>query len=101
MQRSSSPRLPRNGSFLTAQKKDLTYDRLRVWVEKSNYHPLRAEFLTEAGKPLKTAQYSGYKNIAGKVRPTEIGHSRLGSPERALDDRNSRNDRPKCTVVDV
>jgi outer membrane lipoprotein-sorting protein len=58
--------------FLTARKKDLTYDKLRVWVDKATYRPTHAEFLTGAGKPLKTAQYQGYRSIAGKSRPTEI-----------------------------
>jgi outer membrane lipoprotein-sorting protein len=58
--------------FLTAQKKDLTYDQLRVWVQKKTYRPLRAEFLTAAGKTLKTATYGAYKPIVGKTRPTQM-----------------------------
>jgi outer membrane lipoprotein-sorting protein len=58
--------------FLTAKKKGLTYDKLRVWVEKATMRPIQADFLTLGGIPLKKASYSGYKMIAGKVRPTTI-----------------------------
>ena len=58
--------------LLTAKKQGLTYEKVRVWVEKSTYRPLKAEFLTPAGKPLKVAVYSGYMSLAGKIRPSEI-----------------------------
>jgi outer membrane lipoprotein-sorting protein len=55
--------------FLSANKKGLTYDKIRVWVEKKNFFPLKAEFLTLAGKPLKTAVYQDNLMLAGKLRP--------------------------------
>jgi outer membrane lipoprotein-sorting protein len=58
--------------YLTANKKGLTYDKVRVWVNKSDYHPTHAEFLTISGKPLKKATYQGYKQMSGKVRPSQI-----------------------------
>ncbi|MBI2711243.1 MAG: outer membrane lipoprotein-sorting protein [Bdellovibrio sp.] len=58
--------------FLTAEKKGLTYEKLRVWIEKGNFHPSKAEFLTLAGKPLKTALYTDYRNLAGGIRPGTI-----------------------------
>lgn len=58
--------------MLVANKKGLTYDRVRAWVEKGSYRPLRAEYLTGAGKLLKKATFQGYKEIAGGTRPTEI-----------------------------
>jgi outer membrane lipoprotein-sorting protein len=57
---------------LAARKKGLTYDKARVWIEKGSFHPLKAEFLTPAGKPLKLATYGGYRNLAGKERPGTI-----------------------------
>jgi outer membrane lipoprotein-sorting protein len=56
--------------LLTATKKGLTYEKIRAWIEKGSYHPLHAEFLTPAGKPLKRAEYRAYKALAGKDRPT-------------------------------
>lgn len=58
--------------LLTAAKKGLTYEKVRVWVEKSSYRPKKSEFLTGAGKVLKTATYEDYRDMAGKVRPTRM-----------------------------
>ncbi|MFZ9519528.1 MAG: outer membrane lipoprotein-sorting protein [Silvanigrellaceae bacterium] len=58
--------------LLTAKKKGLTYDKLRVWVEKNSFRPLRAEHLSLGGMVLKRSQFGQYKKIAGAVRPTEI-----------------------------
>ncbi len=58
--------------LLTATKKGLTYDKVRVWIEKATFRPLRAEYLTAAGKVLKLATYQGYGSMAGAERPLEI-----------------------------
>lgn len=58
--------------LLTAKKKGLTYEKVRAWVDKKTYHPIRAEFLSLAGKILKRASYGDYKMLAGKLRPTTI-----------------------------
>lgn len=58
--------------FLKGNKKGLTYDSLRIWVDKKDYHPTKGEYLTGAGKVLKKVTYEGYKQIAGGVRPTQI-----------------------------
>lgn len=58
--------------LLKAQKRGLTYDGIRVWIDKSNYRPMQGEYLTTQGKVLKKVQFSGYKDIAGNIRPTKI-----------------------------
>ena len=58
--------------FLQATKKGLTYDKIRVWVNRSNFHPVKAEYMALTGKVLKNATFGGEKKIAGKVRPTKI-----------------------------
>ena len=58
--------------LLKENKKGLTYTRIRVTVEKANFHPMIAEFQTSEGKVLKTAEYKNYKNLAGKERPSVI-----------------------------
>ena len=58
--------------FLTATKKGLTYEKLRVWVEKKTFHPKKAEFLTLSGKALKNASYTDYQELAGALRPSTI-----------------------------
>lgn len=58
--------------FLTAKKKGLTYDKIRAWIEKKTFFPLRAEYLTPHGKTLKKARYQKFQQMAGRIRPTEI-----------------------------
>lgn len=58
--------------FLKANKKGLTYDQLKVWAKKSNFDPIKAEFLGVNGKVLKTAVYSDFKSMAGRVRPSRM-----------------------------
>ena len=57
---------------LEARKKGLTYERLRVWVSKKDFRPVRAEYLTAAGKVLKRARFEGYQQMAGRLRPTRL-----------------------------
>lgn len=57
---------------LKAVKKGLTYDQLKVKVEKKTFHPISATYLTVSGKVMKTASYQNYKKILGKIRPTLI-----------------------------
>jgi len=58
--------------FLTANKRGLTYDKIRVWIAKENFRPIKAEYLSATGKVLKYVDFGGYKQIAGAIRPTEI-----------------------------
>lgn len=58
--------------YLKADKKGLTYDRIRVWVAKKNFRPEKAEYLSLSDKVLKKVEYKGFKGIAGGERPTEI-----------------------------
>ncbi|MFL5815143.1 MAG: outer membrane lipoprotein-sorting protein [Bdellovibrionia bacterium] len=77
--------------FLTANKKGLTYEKVRVWVDKSNYHPTHAEFLAASGKPLKNAIYQGYKTMSGKVRPTQM----------IIQDANRTSDQSQITILNM
>lgn len=58
--------------FLDAKKKGLTYDKIRVWIDKKSYRPIKAEYLSLGGKTLKKAAFRAYKKIAGGMRPTEV-----------------------------
>lgn len=57
---------------LSANKRGLTYEKIRAWISKDSFHPTQAEYLTKQGKVLKTASFEGYKKVLGKQRPTEI-----------------------------
>ncbi|MFP5520067.1 MAG: outer membrane lipoprotein-sorting protein [Bdellovibrionia bacterium] len=59
--------------LLKAQKDNLTYEWIRLWVKDKTFRPLRAEFLALNGTTLlKTAQYSEYKNMLGAERVSSI-----------------------------
>jgi outer membrane lipoprotein-sorting protein len=58
--------------MLSARKKGLTYEKIRAWVEKGNFRPNKAEYLSLSGLVLKRSRFGEFKKIAGEVRPTEI-----------------------------
>jgi outer membrane lipoprotein-sorting protein len=58
--------------YLKARKKGLTYEKIRAWIEKGSFRPLRADYLTPADKPLKHAAFQAYRTLAGRSRPGEI-----------------------------
>lgn len=56
--------------FLTGTKDNLTYQKIRLWVETKSGRPLRAEYLSLDGKTLlKKAAFEDYKKLAGSQRP--------------------------------
>ncbi|MEY2988020.1 MAG: hypothetical protein RJB13_1541 [Pseudomonadota bacterium] len=67
---------------LAATKKGLTYEKVKIWVEKKSFRPLSAEYLSGSGVVLKKARFSGYRKIAGVVRPTKI---EITDPHNPLD----------------
>jgi len=58
--------------FLTALRGGLTYDQVRLWINKKDFHPLRGEYLTKTGKPLKRITFQEYKPLAGGMRPVSM-----------------------------
>jgi outer membrane lipoprotein-sorting protein len=58
--------------LLKAERRGLTYDGIRVWIDKSNFRPVRGEYLSLQGKVLKRVEFTEYRSIAGKERPTRI-----------------------------
>ena len=58
--------------MLTAQRKGLTYDKIRLWVEKESFHPIKAEYLSMSGDPIKKVRFEKYKKMEGALRPSVI-----------------------------
>jgi outer membrane lipoprotein-sorting protein len=50
---------------------DATYAAIELWVDASNSWPIKARFLTDSGRLLKTAYYRRYQTQLGAERPTE------------------------------
>jgi outer membrane lipoprotein-sorting protein len=57
---------------LTASASDVTYDHIEMWVDKASSRPLKARFLAESGRLLKTAYYRKFAKHLGRERSTEV-----------------------------
>jgi outer membrane lipoprotein-sorting protein len=58
--------------FLTAKKAGLTYDKIRVSIDKKTFRPVHGEYLTTQGKLLKKIQFVEYAAMAGAIRPIKM-----------------------------
>ncbi len=56
---------------LEADSDDATYAAIELWVDSGNNWPIKARFLTDSGRLLKTAYYRRYQSQLGAERPTE------------------------------
>src|SRR5262245_24450190 len=57
---------------LTAKTKDASYDRIKLWVSKSELMPVRSEYYAASGKLLRSATFSDVKTFRGHRRPAHI-----------------------------
>jgi len=57
---------------LTAVSEDVTYSRVQLWVNQSDFHPIRAAFYASSGRLLKVGHYKDYKMISGVIRPSKL-----------------------------
>lgn len=56
---------------LTASTNDAAYAAAELWVDAENNWPLKARFLADSGRLLKTAYYRRFQPALGANRPTE------------------------------
>ena len=56
---------------LTASNEDATYPAIELWVDVETKWPIKARFLSDSGRLLKTAFYRKFQNQLGAERPTE------------------------------
>ncbi|SDT97265.1 outer membrane lipoprotein-sorting protein [Desulfobacula phenolica] len=57
---------------LTAKNEKVTYHKIKLWVMKDTYYPVKGEFYAFSGKLLKTCYYTNYKKVLDKMRPTRL-----------------------------
>lgn len=57
--------------LLAAATDDATYAAIELWVDTENRRPIKARFLADSGRLLKTAYYRRYQSQLGAERPTE------------------------------
>lgn len=56
---------------LTASNEDATYASIDLWVDAESHWPLKARFMADSGRLLKTAYYRRFRQQLGTERPTE------------------------------
>jgi hypothetical protein len=57
---------------LTAVDRGVTYHRVLLWVNKSNYRPRKAEFYSLSNRLMKICSYENYEEMAGRKRPRRL-----------------------------
>lgn len=50
----------------------VTYDRIEYWIDKSTHRPLKAIYMTVAGKPLREGFFEDYRDVFGLQRPNSL-----------------------------
>jgi len=55
-----------------AKSDDVTYQSVKLWVDKTRYIPLRQELYAKSGKLLKQTELSGIEQIEGRWYPRKI-----------------------------
>ena len=56
---------------LQAKRKDVTYDRIRIWVRQDRSVMLMEEDYSVSGRLMRTAYYPKYVNVDGKYIPSQ------------------------------
>lgn len=57
---------------LTAVDRSVTYHKVVLWVQQSNFWPYRAEFYSLSNRLLKTSRYENFDWVLGIQRPTRL-----------------------------
>ena len=57
---------------LTAVDRGVTYAKVLYWVRQSNNWPYKAEFYSLSDRLLKVCRYDKFKDLGGRVRPTQL-----------------------------
>jgi outer membrane lipoprotein-sorting protein len=57
---------------LTAKDPSVSYNRVRLWVDKKTYEPRRADFYVVSGKLIKRAFYREYGEMNGRRTVTRV-----------------------------
>jgi outer membrane lipoprotein-sorting protein len=57
---------------LTAVDRTITYQRVKYWVQQSNYFPSKAEFYSLSDRLLKRCTYDNFRQLGGRIRPARL-----------------------------
>ena len=57
---------------LKAKTTDAAYDRIKLWMRRSDFMPVKGEYYSASGKMLRMAEFSEVKSFGGFKRPSKI-----------------------------
>lgn len=58
---------------LTSKSKETAYQAIKLWLRKSDYLPVRAQYFGTSGKLMRSTQFSDYREFQpGYVRPAKV-----------------------------
>lgn len=57
---------------LTAKKDDVAYHKMKLWIDRERWIPLKAELFAKSGKLLKKLEYKDVTNLQGRWYPKRI-----------------------------
>lgn len=57
---------------LAAKTKDASYDRIKLWIRKSDSQPAKAEYYAQSGKLLRSMEFADVKDFHGLQRPSHL-----------------------------
>jgi outer membrane lipoprotein-sorting protein len=70
---------------LEGRNLSLTYAKIRVWVEKGTFQPVRQEYYAVNGELVKSASYGDVRSFGGLRRPAVMEmHSALSPKKRTV-----------------
>lgn len=67
---------------LEAKDPSLSYKRVRLWIDRTSYEPVRADFYVASGKLLKRAHYRKFTTMAGRRVLSDVEIEDLVRPGR-------------------
>jgi len=67
---------------LKAKSGDAAYERIKLWMRKSDGMPVKGEYYTASGKQLRAAEFSEVKSFGGFKRPARVVMRNMLTPKR-------------------
>jgi outer membrane lipoprotein-sorting protein len=67
---------------LKAKTSDAAYERIKLWMRKSDGMPTKGEYYTASGKMLRAAEFSDVKSFGGFRRPAKVVMKNMLTPKR-------------------
>ena len=59
---------------LNAKVPDVAYDKMKIWVDRQRFVPLREELFAKSGQMLKRATFSDVRRFGSRWYPTKINY---------------------------